>query len=228
MRDAPLEDLCGFDPAAWDLVSAEVRTDTGKWVKATWQVEVAERSWWVVIGMGIIDDLEPAFDQRPDDLAEWILQRLGTDEATQRHLGRVLQAATNDHLTESQGTAFAARVPTLGTADLQAFCHVLNYLDTWPLRHPGLADAIAEHARELDCHAEADNAMRAQMHPTHWGGWNGESPELNTALARAREAAQQAADPYLRAAYEQAAERIQATINADRQRHEEVSESGWN
>jgi hypothetical protein len=51
-RDAPLDELRDFDPATWELVSAEVRTDTGKWVKATWRVEAAGRPWWVVIGMG--------------------------------------------------------------------------------------------------------------------------------------------------------------------------------
>lgn len=51
-RDAPLDELRDFHPATWELVSAEVRTDTGKWVKATWRVEAAGRPWWVVIGMG--------------------------------------------------------------------------------------------------------------------------------------------------------------------------------
>lgn len=51
-RDAPLETLTRFDPASWELVSAEVRTDTGKWVKSTWRVRADERDWWVVIGLG--------------------------------------------------------------------------------------------------------------------------------------------------------------------------------
>lgn len=51
-RGATLEMLTRFDPENWQLVSAEVRTDTGKWVKSTWQVRTDERIWWVVIGLG--------------------------------------------------------------------------------------------------------------------------------------------------------------------------------
>ncbi|MEW2287638.1 hypothetical protein [Streptomyces sp. NPDC047841] len=51
-RNAPPETLTRFDPASWELVSAEVRTDTGKWVKSTWRVRADERTWWVVIGLG--------------------------------------------------------------------------------------------------------------------------------------------------------------------------------
>ncbi|MFJ4624039.1 hypothetical protein [Streptomyces sp. NPDC088812] len=51
-RGAPLDELTRFDPASWELVSAEVRTDTGKWVKATWRVRADAREWWVVVGLG--------------------------------------------------------------------------------------------------------------------------------------------------------------------------------
>ncbi|MFE1260137.1 hypothetical protein ACFW5X_06400 [Streptomyces albogriseolus] len=33
-------------------MSAEVRTDAGKWVKSTWRVQADGRSWWVVVGLG--------------------------------------------------------------------------------------------------------------------------------------------------------------------------------
>ncbi|MEV7862124.1 hypothetical protein AB0O86_25680 [Streptomyces hirsutus] len=51
-RGAPLEKLTRFDPEGWELVSAEVRTDTGKWVKSTWRVRADGRDWWVVTGLG--------------------------------------------------------------------------------------------------------------------------------------------------------------------------------
>ncbi|MFD7135677.1 hypothetical protein [Streptomyces sp. NPDC059894] len=51
-RGASLDELTRFDPAGWELVSAEVRTDTGKWVKSTWRVRADERDWWVVVGLG--------------------------------------------------------------------------------------------------------------------------------------------------------------------------------
>ncbi|MDQ0407505.1 MULTISPECIES: hypothetical protein [unclassified Streptomyces] len=51
-RGAPVDELTHFDPASWNLVSAEVRTDTGKWVASTWCVRVGTRHWWVVVGLG--------------------------------------------------------------------------------------------------------------------------------------------------------------------------------
>ncbi|MFE9169015.1 hypothetical protein ACFYNZ_05710 [Streptomyces kebangsaanensis] len=51
-RGAPLEELTNFDPESWELVSAEVRTDTGKWVKSTWRIRADARDWWVVVGLG--------------------------------------------------------------------------------------------------------------------------------------------------------------------------------
>ncbi|WP_407111534.1 hypothetical protein ACE1N8_30720 [Streptomyces sp. DSM 116494] len=51
-RGATFETLTRFDPGSWELVSAEVRTDTGKWVKSTWRVRADERFWWVVVGLG--------------------------------------------------------------------------------------------------------------------------------------------------------------------------------
>lgn len=51
-REAPVEELVSFDPTSWDLVSAEVCTDTGRWVKSTWRVRADGRDWWVVVGLG--------------------------------------------------------------------------------------------------------------------------------------------------------------------------------
>ncbi|MEU1618913.1 hypothetical protein ABZ479_16655 [Streptomyces sp. NPDC005722] len=62
-RGAPVEALLAFDPASWEPVSAEVRTDTGKWVKATWRVRVAGQDWWAVIGFG--DTLVTVVDVAP-------------------------------------------------------------------------------------------------------------------------------------------------------------------
>lgn len=118
-------------------------------------------------------------------------------------------------------------MPKLEADELAALSTVLNYLDTWPLRHPRLTRAVAERARATGCWAQVGDALSARMHPSSWGGFNGESPELGNALRRAQEAAAQTVDPELRTAYEQAAERIQATIDSDRRRHEEDSQSGW-
>src|SRR5437899_12949198 len=49
-RDAPLDQLRHFDPNHWRLMTAEVRTDKGKFVNTAWAVNVAGQEWWVVIG----------------------------------------------------------------------------------------------------------------------------------------------------------------------------------
>ena len=49
-RDAPLERLQNFDPNRWRLMTAEVRTDKGKFVNTAWSVDVDGHEWWVVIG----------------------------------------------------------------------------------------------------------------------------------------------------------------------------------
>ncbi|WP_212648222.1 hypothetical protein [Deinococcus hopiensis] len=51
-RGVPTDLLQDFGADAWDPVMAEVRTDTGKFVRTTWTCEVDGRRWWVVIGFG--------------------------------------------------------------------------------------------------------------------------------------------------------------------------------
>lgn len=51
-RGAPLEQLAVFDAARWELMMAEVRVDTGKFVNSAWAVTVAGQRWLVVIGFG--------------------------------------------------------------------------------------------------------------------------------------------------------------------------------
>jgi hypothetical protein len=49
-RDAPLHRLQTFDPDRWRLMTAEVRTDKGKFVNTAWSVDIDGEEWWVVIG----------------------------------------------------------------------------------------------------------------------------------------------------------------------------------
>ena len=49
-RDAPLDQLQNFDPNYWRLMTAEVRTDKGKFVNTAWSVDINGQEWWVVIG----------------------------------------------------------------------------------------------------------------------------------------------------------------------------------
>lgn len=58
-RATPRLRLKDFDPRVWELVSAEVRTDTGKFVNSAWDVNVGRQRWRVVIGLH--DTVETAF-----------------------------------------------------------------------------------------------------------------------------------------------------------------------
>ena len=49
-RDAPMERMAAFDSEAWMLMTAEVRTDKGKFVSTSWAVDVDGTTWWVVVG----------------------------------------------------------------------------------------------------------------------------------------------------------------------------------
>ena len=49
-RGAPLDRLQTFDPVRWSLMTAEVRTDKGKFVNTGWSVDVDGQEWWVIIG----------------------------------------------------------------------------------------------------------------------------------------------------------------------------------
>lgn len=177
---------------------------------------------------GDIHGLGDAFDNRPDDLAGWALHRLQQHNVqTSGQLDFVLQAATNGVLTQRQGDAFATRLPTLGAAQLTDLVALLGWLDTWPLRHPVLTHAVLERARGTGDTDELLTQLTASMHPRHWGGINGVSPELDAALTRAHAAADTTEDGELRQIYRDAAARIQATIEADRRLHEEDRKTGW-
>ncbi|WP_143832873.1 MULTISPECIES: P-loop NTPase [Nocardiopsis] len=174
-----------------------------------------------------LHDLGAVYDNHSTALASWLRQNLSLDPTVQDRLGRVVATATNDRLTQAQGTALIEILPELDADYLLALTQVLRSVDTWPLYHPVLAEAIMTRARQNDVHHKVRESYRDRLHPSHWGGWNGESSELTDALDRARQAASQVQDPDLRSDYEWAINIIQSTIDADRRRHQEDTENGW-
>lgn len=50
-RDAPLDMIESFDPGEWELMTAEVRADSGKFVNSAWRRTVDGACWWIVIGL---------------------------------------------------------------------------------------------------------------------------------------------------------------------------------
>lgn len=70
-RDAPLAVIAAFDACEWELVTVEVRTDTGKFVNSVWKREIDGQWWWVVIGLG--DTIETVIDTNKRGLGESIV-----------------------------------------------------------------------------------------------------------------------------------------------------------
>jgi hypothetical protein len=59
-RSAPLDAIAAFDADEWELMTTEVRTDTGKFVNSAWTRVIGGRRWWVVIGLH--DTVETVID----------------------------------------------------------------------------------------------------------------------------------------------------------------------
>jgi hypothetical protein len=59
-RVAPLEAIAAFDSSEWELVTAEVRADTGKFINSAWRRAIEGRWWWVAIGL--YDAVETVID----------------------------------------------------------------------------------------------------------------------------------------------------------------------
>jgi hypothetical protein len=58
-RSAPRDQLAAFDSDVWELMTAEVRTDTAKFVNSGWRLRIDGHIWWVVIGLH--DTIETAY-----------------------------------------------------------------------------------------------------------------------------------------------------------------------
>lgn len=57
-RHIPMEAIEDFSPAEWELMTVEIRTDTGKFVNSAWRRPYRESFPWIVIGFN--DTVETA------------------------------------------------------------------------------------------------------------------------------------------------------------------------
>lgn len=73
-RFIPVHEIESFDPREWDLVLAEVRADTGKFVKSVWRKQIESHTWWIVIAFN--DTVQTAYTS--DDNS----QKFGPDVIT--------------------------------------------------------------------------------------------------------------------------------------------------
>ncbi len=64
-RAAPRSAIKYFASTEWELMTAEVRTDTGKFVKTAWRREIGGQMWWSVIGFhDAVQTIHPASDEK--------------------------------------------------------------------------------------------------------------------------------------------------------------------
>lgn len=94
-RGAPLDELSQFDADTWELVMAEARTDTGKFVNSCWAAHVQGQRWLVVIGFN--DTVETVIASHRRGLSDLIVQAGPVYEKV-RAVNQALMAA------ERQGT----------------------------------------------------------------------------------------------------------------------------
>jgi hypothetical protein len=171
------------------------------------------------VGVHIPDDiheLRAAYETHPDAFAGWIQKNLDSP-----HAGLIVSAAVNDHLTDGPAAAIAEFVPSVDAEQLEQLTRVLAPMHTWAIDRPDLAHVIATRARATGTFDHVRTRIRRAMGPHGWTYSNGVSSELNAALARATEAAEQADDPDLKADYEEASAELQAEIDEMKREHEE-------
>src|SRR5262245_1996798 len=70
-RTAPLDAIAAFRPDEWQLVTAEVRADTGKFVNSAGTRVIDGRGWWIVIGLH--DTVETVIDTNKRGLGESVV-----------------------------------------------------------------------------------------------------------------------------------------------------------
>lgn len=92
-RDAPLAEIAAFDASEWELVTVEVRADTGKFVNSAWKREINGRWWWVVVGLG--DTIETVIDTDKRGIGESIVTT-GTLYDLVEKINRELMRAEGD------------------------------------------------------------------------------------------------------------------------------------
>jgi len=96
-RDAPLAVIAAFDACEWQLVTVEVRSDTGKFVNSAWKREINGQWWWVVVGLG--DTIETVIDTDKCGLGEYIVTTGTLYELVER-VNRELMIAEGDSQPE--------------------------------------------------------------------------------------------------------------------------------
>lgn len=92
-RDAPLAEIAAFNHREWELVTVEVRADTGKFVNSAWKRKINGKWWWVVVGFG--DTIETVIDTDKRGLGESIITSGKLYELVER-VNRELMFAESD------------------------------------------------------------------------------------------------------------------------------------
>src|SRR5262249_1034374 len=96
-RDAPLAMIAAFDASEWEIVTVEVRADTGKFVNSAWKRLINGQWWWVVIGLR--DTIETVIDANKHGMGESIVTT-GTLYDLVEQVNRELMRAEGDSSPE--------------------------------------------------------------------------------------------------------------------------------
>lgn len=171
------------------------------------------------LGHGEASHVTAAFTKQAPAVLDWLLQNVADLPYSQRRdlVGIVL----GEKLDPAMVAELIARTAALGADHLEMIISMLEGVQGWPQQEPDLARALLYRARQVDREQAVVEGLTRGMRLWMVSGVNGESEELNTAIAAARVAAGQETDDDLRSLFEQAVTDLMAMVERDRARHEE-------
>jgi hypothetical protein len=167
-------------------------------------------------------DLMEEIRSQPNVVADWIVGKIRSGTDTSR-LAPALEFINGEGFAQPLGEAIAHHVPLLTGKQVGELVKSLANSHGWAASCPTLARAIltsgpnGKTARRAAIEAGIKDGTR----PHHWIGSNGESAELNAALAANESAAAVETNQSLRAIFEDAVAILRATIEQDRLRFQE-------
>jgi hypothetical protein len=246
-----LEEACGYDGASWgrqlDERDAQAVLDLVRhagWQDYTLQQLVSgiARAHPLLVLDGLltadragqlpseVDGLAAAFDDRAEALLQWLLDQ--AHEGASHEALSVVALVMDGGMTDSQAQRLDAALTGVDRAGLLGLTALLRDVSTWPQQRPGLARRLISKAREVDSHhaASVRADIAAAMHLGAYGGVNGVSEELNSAVASATACAEAETDTELREDFENARARLEQNAawllrrNAEDEEEEEEEE----
>jgi hypothetical protein len=174
------------------------------------------------LGQGEAEHLTEAFASQAPAVVDWLLTTAASRTWDQHR--DMASVVLGDRLAPGVVDAVATRASSLDEEALGHAVRVLESVGAWPQRAPGLARALLERARVLGCQEDVAAGIRAGTGLWMVSGVNGESAELNSAIADATAAAANEADRQLADILDEARVGLTGLAERERARHEEDEE----